>query len=166
MALYARTITSLAWVAAIMFVAAGCMLTYEVLARYLFTAPTIWAAELSQLCLIWGAMISMSWIMKANRHVAVDVLTDSLSPSGKRIAQIIAMGFVAFFSAVVTWKGWGIFWDSFERGRTTGSMLDLPTWVSELAIPVGFALLFAQAVIELGKAVSGQMDTPSGGMHP
>ena len=43
-----------AWLSAILFGMAGIMLTYEVGARYLFIAPTIWAAELSQLSLIFG----------------------------------------------------------------------------------------------------------------
>ena len=165
MGLYVRTITALAWGAAFLFVASGAMLTYEVLARYIFVRPTIWAAELSQLCLIWGGMLGMAWILKSNRHVAVDAFTDTLSPGGKRISQMIAMGFVAFFSAVVTWKGGLIFWDSFERGRTTGSLLDLPSWVAELAIPVGFALLFIQALIDFGKAATGNVELSGGGMH-
>ena len=35
----------LGWIAAMLFFLAGAMLTYEVVARYLFVAPTIWAAE-------------------------------------------------------------------------------------------------------------------------
>ena len=144
---------ALAWISAFLFILAGCMLTYEVTARYLFVAPTIWAAELSQLCLIWGTMIAMPWLLKTNRHIAVDAMTERLGPAAKRVCATLAMIVIGAFSAIVTWKGGGIFLDSFERGRTTGSMLDLPTWVSELAIPTGFALLFAQAVIETIKAV-------------
>lgn len=142
---------ALAWLAALLFVAAGCMLTYEVLARYLFIAPTIWAAELSQLCLIWGSMIAMPWLLKTGRHISVDALTERLGPKAKRACHVLAMAFVAVFSAWVAWKGGGIFWDSFVRGRTTGSMLDLPTWVAELAIPAGFSLLTLQALIEIGR---------------
>ncbi|WP_421980423.1 TRAP transporter small permease [Roseibium sp.] len=151
----------LAGTAAFLFILAGCMLTYEVSARYLFVAPTIWAAELSQLCLIWGSMIGMPWLLKTNQHIAVDAVTERLGAVAQRVCRVLAMTAIALFSAVVAWKGGGIFYDSFERGRTTGSMLDLPTWVSELAIPVGFALLFIQAVIELGKAVAGA--APQGG---
>nr|MEC9418496.1 TRAP transporter small permease [Pseudomonadota bacterium] len=140
-----------AWIAALLFVAVGCMLTYEVLARYLFVAPTIWASELSQLCLIWGTMLAMPWLLKAGRHIAVDALTDQLTPGWRRACHVVAMGFVAVFSILVAWKGGGIFYDSFERGRTSGSMLDLPMWISELSVPVGFALLFVQALIELGQ---------------
>ena len=128
------------------------MLTYEVSARYLFVAPTIWAAELSQLSLIWGSMIGMPWLLKTNQHIAVDALTVRLGKKARRVCQILAMSAVAVFSVVVAWKGSEIFLESFERGRTTGSMLDLPTWTSELAIPVGFALLFVQALIELASA--------------
>ncbi len=38
---------------------------------------------------------------------------------------------------------------SVVRGRTTGSLLNLPAWVAELSVPVGFALLTAQALVEL-----------------
>ncbi len=153
---------SLGWIAAMLFCLAGGMLSYEVAARYLFVAPTIWAAELSQLCLIWGTLIAMPWLLSANRHIAVDVLTERLGPTLRRVCQIVSMAAIAAFSAVVAWKGYGIFFDSFERGRTTGSMLDLPTWVSELAVPVGFALLFLQALIELGKALLGKGSEAAG----
>ena len=155
MTMYSNLLRLLAWIAAALFVLAGCMLTYEVTARYLFVAPTIWAAELSQLCLIWGTLLGMPWLLDARRHIAVDAVTNNLGPVGKRLCHVLAMSAVAAFSAVVAYKGWGIFYDSFERGRTTGSMLDLPTWVSELAVPIGFALLLVQALIELTKSGQG-----------
>lgn len=150
---------ALAWIAALLFVVAGGMLTYEVIARYVFVAPTIWAAELSQLCLIWGSMIAMPFLLGTGRHIAVDAVTSRFGPMGQRVCQVLAMIFVAGFSAMVAWQGFDIFSNSFERGRTTGSMLDLPTWVAELAVPFGFALLFCQALIEVWKAVSGKVST-------
>ncbi|MEM5583332.1 MULTISPECIES: TRAP transporter small permease [unclassified Roseibium] len=152
---FSHLLKALAWIAALLFFVAGGMLTYEVAARYLFVAPTIWAAELSQLCLIWGSMIAMPWLLQANRHIAVDVVTDRLGPAGRTVCRLLAMTAVALFSAVVAWKGGGIFLESFERGRTTGSMLDMPIWVSELAIPVGFSLVFLQALIELARTQGG-----------
>lgn len=153
----------LAWIAALLFVAAGIMLTYEVAARYFFIRPTIWAAELSQLCLIWGSLLGMAWLLSARRHIAVDAVIRLLPEGLQRIVEALAMIVVAGFSAMVTWKGWEIFWDSWERGRTTGSMLDLPSWVAELAVPVGFALLFAQALVETVRSWRGT--AAQGGGH-
>ncbi|MHA6263512.1 TRAP transporter small permease [Arenibacterium sp. CAU 1754] len=150
-----RLVLGLAWLAAVLFTVAGIMLTYEVLARYFFVRPTVWAAELSQLCLIWGCLIGMAWLLSARRHIAVDAVIQLLPPVAQRWIEAAAMLVVAAFSAIVTWKGWDIFLDSFERGRTTGSLLDLPSWIVELAVPLGFALLFIQALIEAVRSARG-----------
>lgn len=166
--MFDRLTLFLAWIAAILFAVAGVMLTYEVAARYCFgfeacsgllnLKPTIWAMELSQLCLIWGSLLAMAWLLSARRHIAVDAVIRLLSERAQNVVEALAMLVVAVFSAAVAWKGWAIFWDSFERGRTTGSMLDLPSWVTELSIPVGFALLCAQALIEARRAYSGELE--------
>ena len=151
----------LAWVAALLFVASGCMLTYEVIARYFFIRPTIWAAELSQLCLIWGSLMGMPWALAARRHISVDAITRLCPPLVQRGLEVVAMTAILAFSVMVTIKGWDIFYDSFERGRTTGTMLDLPSWVAELPVAIGFALLAVQAVIEIVGLLRGK-EIPKG----
>ncbi|MEM8729716.1 MAG: TRAP transporter small permease [Pseudomonadota bacterium] len=129
--------------------ATGAMLTYEVVARYFFVKPTIWAAELSQLCLIWGCLLSLGWVLNMRRHITVNAITGLLPPVPQRLCVALSLLILIVFSAIVTYWGWEIFRDSWDRGRTTGSLLNLPSWVAELSVPVGFALLTAQAVVEL-----------------
>ncbi|WP_339952098.1 TRAP transporter small permease [uncultured Albimonas sp.] len=155
----------LAWLGALLFAASGVMLTWEVVARYFFTRPTIWAAELSQLCLIWGVLLSMAWALEARRHIAVDALVSNIPAAARRWTEALAMVCVAAFAGVTTWHGWAIFWDSWARGRTTGSMLDLPTWVAELSVPLGFAMLFAQALAEIAKAFRTDWAAHAEGLH-
>lgn len=160
MTAFNRLTTFLAWVAAALFVATGVMLTYEVVARYFFTRPTIWAAELSQMSLIWGSLLAMAWALGARRHIRVTAITGLLGRGPQMVLEVMAMIAVAVFSIIVAWKGWAIFYDSFERGRTTGSLLNLPSWVTELSIPVGFALLFAQAIVEVIRVLRGEFTLP------
>jgi TRAP-type C4-dicarboxylate transport system permease small subunit len=155
---FAFLVTALAIVAAALFVLAGAMLTWEVLARYFFTAPTVWAAEFSQLCLIWGTLIAMPWCLRERRHIRITAVTGMLPEGGRRIAETFAMAAVAVFSALVLWKGWAIFWDSFERGRgSSDSLMGTPAWVPEAAVPFGFALLLIQALIEATRAIRGDI---------
>ena len=157
MDVFARFVTALALVAAVLFVLAGIMLTYEVLARYFFVRPTIWAAELSQFCLIWGSLIAAPWCLRERRHIRITAVIASL-PRGPRLAaDVFAMAAVAVFSAIVLVYGYEIFHDSFVRGRTTGTMLDMPMWYVELSLPFGFAILLIQAVIETVRALQGQI---------
>ena len=67
---------------------------------------------------------------------------------------------VAVFAATVMWYGFEIFFDSFVRGRTTGSLLNIPIWIVELAVPVGFALLLIQSIIEIIKLLSSSSERP------
>lgn len=154
-----------AWLAAGLFTLSGVMLTYEVLARYFFTAPTIWAAELSQLCLIWGSLVAMAWALHSRRHIVVDALATQLPRRVSRVTDALALLFVAGIAVLVTWYGWGIFLDSFERGRTTGSMLDIPVWISELSVPLGFAFLVVIALIEAVATLMGRRDDLPEAIH-
>lgn len=129
--------------------ATGIMLTYEVIARYFFVKPTIWAAELSQMCLIWGCLLAMAWVLSTYRHITVNAVTNLLPRPMQKICVAFSLITIIVFSVIVTYWGWDIFHDSYVRGRLTGSMLNLPIWISELSVPVGFGLLTLQAVVEL-----------------
>jgi C4-dicarboxylate transporter DctQ subunit len=159
---FERVTLTLAWIAAWLFVASGVMLSYEVVARYFFLAPTKWAAELSQLCLIYGTLLSLCWLVQHRRHIQINAVTGLLSDGRQRLVGVITMLILVWFSLYVTYFGWTIFQDSFERGRTTGSLLDLPAWIAELPVPLLFAFVAVQALIEIFKLISGD-PIPSGG---
>ena len=147
-------------IASILFVLAGAMLTYEVVARYFFVKPTSWAAELSQMCLIWGSLLAMAWLLARRQHIQVDAVVKLLPVSVGRWLDVVVMSVVAVFAATVMWYGFEIFFDSFVRGRTTGSLLNIPIWIVELAVPVGFALLLIQSIIEIIKLLSSSSERP------
>ena len=151
-----------AWSAAWLFSLAGIMLTYEVVARYFSIAPTRWASELSQLTLIYGTLIALPWLLQNRRHIQINAITAQLSDSYQRVVGIATMGILIIFSLYVAVYGWMIFHDSFERGRTTGSLLDLPSWIAELPVPVCFFCLTLQAAIEIWKLANNQ-PIPTGG---
>ncbi len=101
MNMFTRSVTALALLATLLFVAAGVMLTYEVAARYFFIRPTIWAAELSQACLIWGALIASPWCLRERRHIRITAVISHLPRPARIVADVFAMLAVAVFSAVV-----------------------------------------------------------------
>ncbi|MCP4433768.1 MAG: TRAP transporter small permease [Gammaproteobacteria bacterium] len=140
-----------------LFVGTGVILTYEVCARYFLNSPTIWAAEISQLGLIWGVMLGLPWCLASRHHIRITAIIGKLTNGPRVIAEIIAMMAIAIFSVIVCWFGWEIFIDSWDRGRTTGTMLDIPAWIAELSIPFGFAILFIQSIVETIRALSGDI---------
>lgn len=146
-----------AWVAALLLSATGVMLTYEVLARYFFNAPTIWAAELSQLCLIWACPIAMGWALANGRHIRVTAITSLLPFRARQSAEVFALLVILAFSLVVVWYGFDIFLDSWDRGRTTGTMLNTFAWIPEASVPAGFSLLILSCLACLWRALRGDI---------
>lgn len=154
----ARVARALAGLSALLLFAIGAMLTYEVTARYFFNAPTIWAEELSRLFLIWAVFIASAALLASGDHIRVTVLVDRAPRIMRRVFSVFALVFVAAICGLVAWNGLPTALDSFERGRTTGSMLDLPQWISQASVPVGFALLALQAALLALSVIAGGRD--------
>jgi C4-dicarboxylate transporter, DctQ subunit len=162
-----RLSAALGIAAALAYFAIGLMLGYEVFARYLFTAPTIWAEELSRLFLVWGTCLAAAILLHRRQHIRITILTDLLPASARRWQECLVLLFVAGFAGAVVWYGTPLAFDSFERGRTTGSMLDIGAVWAEAAVPVGCSLLCLQALAEALRVIlHGPVAEPAtGSMH-
>lgn len=135
--------------AAWMFVGLGLIITYEVAMRYVFIAPTIWAEEIARLIQLWATYLAAAYALKTHRFIRVTVVVDRLGPKARYGADAFGLVVIIAFSVWAMWYGTQIVIDSIEIGRASSTMLALPSWVPELAIPVGFALLIPQALEQL-----------------
>lgn len=140
-----------AWV----FVAIGGMIIYEVAMRYLFNAPTIWAEELSRFAQIWATYLAAAYVLRHRQLIRIDMLTRRLGARGRLLAEAYSLLWIAGFSAVAIWYGSDIALESIRIGRASSTMLAVPRWATEFAVPVGFALLLLQALVELLKLKHG-----------
>ena len=91
MNIFEKFIDYIAWLSAWLFCVAGFMLSYEVIARYFFLSPTIWAAELSQISLIYGTLLAMPWALKARKHIQINLVINQLSKTNKKFINIFIM---------------------------------------------------------------------------
>ncbi|MBM2323461.1 MULTISPECIES: TRAP transporter small permease subunit [Marivita] len=135
--------------------AIGLMLGFEVVARYFFNAPTIWAEELSRLLFIFATLLAGPALLRHNQHIRVTALTALMGPGAQRAARLAALAFVVAFCWVLVWYGKDAPLNSFERGRSSGSMLDIPAWWAQSAVPLAFGLLGIQAIIEFIRCALG-----------
>ncbi len=142
--------------AAWLFVVTGLMLTYEVVARYALNAPTIWAAELSQVLMIAGVFFALGATLHRRQHISIEALYVRFGPLGKKLSDSLTLVFVAAFAAIVGYWGFDIALDSFLKGRSSGTMLNIPNWWTEALVPFGLAILFLQCCVEFCRVWSGQ----------
>lgn len=142
-----------------MFFAIGGIITYEVVARYFFVAPTIWAEEVSEFFQIWATYLGAAYVLRHRQLIRIEFAIDRLGPLGRRWADGFSLVFIAVFCLVAVYYGMEILLDSIAIGRSTSTMLSVPKWMTESAVPLGFSVLFLQCVVELARLVHGRRGT-------
>ncbi|MBQ0833154.1 TRAP transporter small permease [Marinobacter sp.] len=143
--------------AAALFVVIAVMITYEVVARYLFMSPTIWAGDLALLCQIWASCLGASWLLQHQALIRIDMLIGRFGPRLRIIAELWSLLIIALFSAWVTWYGAQVVIDAVAINAASASMLGLPMWITQSAIPLGFGLLFIQCLTEAALVLTGHL---------
>jgi C4-dicarboxylate transporter, DctQ subunit len=145
-----------AHIAAWMLFSIGAMITYEVVMRKVFNSPTIWVDEITRFVQVWAVYLASAHILKERGLITVELFSASLSKRKFKVLELFSLLVIGFFSFVAVYYGTGVVLESIEMGRKTSTMLGVPKWLTESAVPIGFALLFIQTVVELVKILRGE----------
>jgi len=65
------------------------VVVYEVVSRYGFDSPTIWAWEISRMLGGSVFVLGFAWVLIIKAHVRVDLLYKRLSPRGQAILDVV-----------------------------------------------------------------------------
>lgn len=136
-----------------LFFAIGLIVTYEVVMRYVFNAPTIWVEEISRMLLLWGIFSASAFVLYNNDLIRINMLLAALPDRFRRVMDMVSYIFIFGFAVFIAWWGGVIARDVWTTNETTGSMLDIPLWWSEIVIPIGFGLLAVQCVVEIIRSI-------------
>jgi len=129
------------------------LVVYDVTARSLFNAPTPFASQFSAYAVVTIAFLGMAYTFKEKAHVRVTALVSRLSPKTARVLRLVTLilGFV--FVLAMVWGGWELVERSLRLGFRAPDYVRVPTFIPQLAIPIGSALLGLALLVEIGKTV-------------
>ena len=146
---YDKLVKYSGYLASALFIAIGFIVSYEVIMRYLFNSPTIWVNEVSRFLQIWATYLALTYSFHKQDFIRITVIYDRLNENGKKILDFISFIFILIFSSFVVYYGWLIAYDSLKVGRTSSTILDVPSFLTELAIPLCFAFLVLRVILEV-----------------
>ena len=149
MEIYNKIVKYSGYLASALFIAIGFIISYEVIMRYLFNSPTVWVNEISRFLQIWATYLALTYSFDRKEFIRITVLYDKLNEAGKKVLDFISAIFILTFSSFVLYFGWLIAYDSLKVGRTSSTILDVPSFLTELAIPLCFFLLVIRVSIEI-----------------
>jgi TRAP-type mannitol/chloroaromatic compound transport system permease small subunit len=128
---------------------------YEVAARYVFGAPTIWAYEIGYMIMGVHFLLGSAYTLKRGGHIRIDLIYTHLN--AKKKAWVDFIGYVVFlipFLILLTYYLGDYAYGAFESGEQTGQSAWNPLiWPFRALYVLAFALLLLQAIAEAMKCV-------------
>jgi TRAP-type mannitol/chloroaromatic compound transport system permease small subunit len=100
-------------------------------------------------------LLCAGYTLKHNEHVRIDIITSRFSARVRAGIDIFGtLFFLLPVAGLILWLSWPVFVEAYTRNEVSTNAGGLVIWPARLMIPVGFALLMAQAVSELIKRIA------------
>ena len=129
------------------------VIAYEVVARYAFNSPTIWANEastyLSGIYYVMGGAYSL--FLKG--HVNVDVIYGRFNPRTRAIIDVATFPFFFLWFGAIIWTSGDFAWTSLAIRETTGSAWSPPIYPVKATIPLASFLLLLQGFAKFARDI-------------
>ncbi len=102
------------------------VMMYEVVLRYVFERPTLWANELS----LWTAgfifLFAGLYAMQQRSHIRIYLLYDAMPRWMQKVSDVISTALIWVFTVTMIWGGYGEARDKLLRWETFGTAFDPP----------------------------------------
>ncbi|WP_245897754.1 TRAP transporter small permease subunit [Pseudoprimorskyibacter insulae] len=99
---------------------------YEVVARYAFNRPTLWANELSLWIAAFIFLFAGQYAMQQRSHIRIYVIYDLMPRWMQKTADVISVGLIVIFTFALVWGGYLDAEARFMRMETFGTAWDPP----------------------------------------
>lgn len=123
------------------------LLTFvQVVLRYGFGTGLVWSLEATTYAAAWLVLIGMSYGVRTQAHIAVDILTSRLPAPVARAVAVVALACGLAYSALMIY-GSGQFVERLMALGNEARDIPLPRWVLTGIMPVAF-VLFALRLVQ------------------
>jgi C4-dicarboxylate transporter DctQ subunit len=122
------------------------LLTFvQVVLRYVFGTGLVWSLEATTYMFAWLVLIGMSYGVRTEAHIAVDLLTRRLPPRAVRAVALVALACGLAYCGLMIY-GSGSFVGRLMRLGNNAADIPLPRWLLTSIMPVAFGLLAVRLV--------------------
>ena len=135
--------------------AIGFFITFEVLMRYVFNAPTIWVDEISRVLQVWVVFLATPYVLKHREMISIDVLLRDSNTLRRRLAESFSIVVLFVFMSVAVYYGFELWLKATLAGHTTDTYLAPPKWFTHAPVWVGGTLLLLQGLTQLVRIWAG-----------
>ena len=112
---------------------------FEVIARYLFDAPTTWSGEAVQYALAVLIFCALPDVTRRTAHVAIDIVPEALPDQPRRLLGRVNNLIATLATGVAAWIVANESVTQFAKGLMTNAANPIPRWWITAFIALGLA---------------------------
>jgi len=121
-------------------------ITYDVVMRYFFNAPTIWVFDTSSYAMLWLAFLAAPGLIRSHEHIRIEFLTMRLSPRARSYAGAATSLLAAVTMSVVLWQTANETYTAYIKNFLTVGSFEVPRWIVWVAMPIGSLFIVLEFV--------------------
>ncbi|WP_343079050.1 TRAP transporter small permease subunit [Ostreiculturibacter nitratireducens] len=123
---------------------------YEVVSRYVFEKPTLWANELSLWIAGFVFLLAGLYAKQQRSHIRIYIIYDLMPRWAQKLCDCVSVALIWAFTLALVWGGYNEARDKFFRGETFGTAWDPPIPATiKPAILIIIALVAIQSLSNL-----------------
>jgi len=123
------------------------LVTAGVVARRVFGHALIFGDEYSAYMMVFLVYFGGAYTLQQDAHIRVDVIAIRLNERLRIFLRFLTSCLSVIYGAVLTWKTTWLVIYYREIGHEALSVLETPTWIPALAVPIGLAILTLQMIV-------------------
>lgn len=127
------------------------LLTFVQVVLREFGTGWVWSLEATTYAFAWLVLVGMSYGVRTQSHIAVDLVGRKLPPAPRRIIGLAAVVLCLIYCGFMFY-GSSVFVDRLMVLGNNARDIPLPRWLLTAIMPVAFALL-AYRFLEVGRAI-------------
>ena len=120
--------------------------TTEVVGRYVFDHPTIWAWPLNRQIFGLFILVAGAYTMSKDGHIRIEIFYDHFPPRIKLIARLITLCCFVIFMGVLLWQASWMGLNSLKMGEKVTGAFRMPLYPFKLLIPICVFLFLLQGI--------------------
>ncbi len=136
------------FVSALMVIVVSIMLCYEVIARFVFNSPTIWAQDYSVLAQVWFTYLAMGYALRRGDMIRITIVLDAVRPALRSVMNRLSSLVILIVCCFICVLQYEVLMESIATGRKQPTMLALPLYLVEFPVLLGFFILGLQAMVQ------------------
>lgn len=122
-------------------------ITYDVVARFAFTAPTDWAYPLNSTGVLVSTVLAVPHLYATGHHISMDLLHRALPAGLRRLADGVTTAATAFLGLVLAATAFRSMTVAYAGGLTGAGTFNIPLWVPDAVLFVSGVFLVLVALL-------------------